>query len=61
MFKCLCRHKPEHLHVQKDHTEEKIDHIYTRITYHLVCLKCGKLIDIKWIKVNPNDPYIGDN
>jgi Fe2+ or Zn2+ uptake regulation protein len=56
----LCSHKAKNLVVYKDATEQEVDEIFTRVTYHLMCQSCGKRIDIKYAKVNPDDPYIGD-
>jgi hypothetical protein len=46
----LCPHKFQHIQVMKEQTIESIDGGFERVTYHLICQKCGAYITHKHVK-----------
>jgi len=46
-----CNHPFNRLVVEKEHTVENIDADFNRITYHLVCQKCKKLLPLSHAEV----------
>jgi Fe2+ or Zn2+ uptake regulation protein len=49
LFKC--NHPISELMVKKDQTVEQQDADFDHVTYHFVCMKCGKDVNITYAKL----------